>query len=50
MIVFIDGLVNKDLIDRDIIEPIKSSEFDGDIALALKTVFDEVEDMSIVVE
>jgi len=50
MVVFIDGLVNKDLIDRDIIKPIKSPKFDGDIALALTTVFDETEDMSIVVE
>lgn len=50
MIVYIDGLVNKDLVDRDIIKPIKSAEFDGNIALAIKTVFEETEDMSIVVE
>lgn len=50
MIVFIDGLVNKDLIDRDIIKPIKSSEFDGDIPLTLKTVFEETEELSVVVE
>lgn len=50
MIVFIDGLVNKDLIDRDIIKPIKSPEFKGDIALSLSTVFEETDDMSVVVE
>lgn len=50
MIVFIDGLVNKDLIDRDIIKPIKSSEFDGDISLTLKTIFEEADDISVVVE
>jgi spore germination protein KA len=50
MIVFIDGLVNKDLIDRDILSPIKSPTFNGDIPLALKSVFQETEDMSVLVE
>jgi spore germination protein KA len=50
MIVFIDGLVNKDLIDRDIIKPIKSPGFDGDVALAVQTIFEKTEDMSVVVE
>jgi spore germination protein KA len=50
MIVFIDGLVNKDLIDRDIIRPIKSSEFNGDVSLTFKTIFEETEELSVVVE
>ena len=39
MIVYIDGLTNKDLIDRDIITPLKSADFKGDITSALKTHF-----------
>lgn len=50
MIVFIDGLVNKDLIDRDIIKPIKSPEFNGNIPLSLSTLFKETDDMSVVVD
>lgn len=42
MIVYIDGLVNKDLMDRDIISPLKSKGFDGDMALAIKTHYKEV--------
>lgn len=45
MILFIDGLVNKDMIDRDIIRPLKSVEFDGNVSLALKTVYKEAEDI-----
>ncbi len=50
MIVFIDGLINKDLIDRDIIRPIKGPEFDGNVPLALRSVFKETDDMSVFVE
>ena len=46
MIVYVDGLVNKDLIDRDIISPLKSTDFDGDISLAIKTNYRETEDIS----
>lgn len=31
MLVYIDGLVNIDLIDRDIIKPLKSEDFNGDV-------------------
>ncbi|OJU14022.1 MAG: hypothetical protein BGN88_12825 [Clostridiales bacterium 43-6] len=45
MIVYIDDLINRDLIDRDTIAPLKSSDFDGDISLAIKTHYDEVNDI-----
>lgn len=35
MIVYIDGLTNKDMTDRDILKPLKSSEFRGDVALSI---------------
>ena len=31
MLVYVDGLVNKDLVDRDIIALLKSVNFEGDI-------------------
>lgn len=45
MIVYVDGLINKDLIDRDIMKPLKSSEFTGDIGLSIKAVYEEVYDI-----
>ena len=50
MVVFVDGMVNKDLVDRDVIRPIKSPDFDGDIYFALKTVYKEAEDMTTFVD
>jgi spore germination protein KA len=41
MIAYIDGLSNKDLIDRDIIAPLKSPDFEGDIASAIKAIYKE---------
>lgn len=49
LLVFIDGLVNKDLVQRDIIMPLKERSFDGNVAMALKTQFKEVQDLSAVV-
>lgn len=46
MIVYIDGLVNKDLMDRDIISPLKSKEFDGDMELAIKSHYKQATDLS----
>lgn len=45
MIVYIDGLVNNDLIDRDIITPLKSNNFNGDIFLTIKAVYEVVDDI-----
>ncbi|MDD3999504.1 MAG: spore germination protein, partial [Bacilli bacterium] len=50
LIIFVDGLVNKDLIYRDLINPLKSPDFTGDLSLAIKTLYEETEDMSVVVE
>jgi hypothetical protein len=36
VIVYIDGLADKDLMDRDIIEPLKSESFDGDVPKAIR--------------
>lgn len=33
MVVYVDGMSNKDLIDRDIVTPLKSPDFDGDVEL-----------------
>jgi len=46
MIAYIDGLSNKDLIDRDIIAPLKSADFKGDIFSALNTHFVIKDDIS----
>lgn len=45
MLVYVDGLINKDLLDRDIILPLKSKDFDGDMRLAIKTHYNEVTDI-----
>ncbi len=50
MLVFIDGLIDKDLVDRDIIRPLKSPYFDGNLNLVFKTVFEETRDVSKFVE
>ena len=39
MIAYIDGLSNKDLIDRDILAPLKSADFKGDVASSLNACF-----------
>lgn len=46
MIVYVDGLVNKDMTDRDIIKPLKSESFEGKVALSLHTIFTETENVS----
>ena len=43
LVVYVDGLVSKDLLDRDIIAPLKSHDFNGDISLSLKTHYKEVD-------
>jgi len=50
LVVFVDGLTDKDLIDRDIIRPLKSPEFDGDISSALKSIHKETEKYSEFIE
>jgi spore germination protein KA len=45
LLVYIDGLINKDITDRDIITPLKSRDFDGNFALALKAGYKTIEDI-----
>ncbi|NLO49092.1 MAG: spore germination protein [Clostridiales bacterium] len=42
MIVYVDGLSNTDLIDRDVISPLKSRDFEGDVTGAIQSHFTEV--------
>ena len=39
VIIYIDGMVNKDLVDRDIIKPLKLQDFNGDVNLTFKIPF-----------
>jgi spore germination protein KA len=45
MIVYVDGLVNRDLIDRDIVGPLKAIDFSGDAAIAIHSTFKDAKDM-----
>ena len=49
LIVFVEGIVNKNLIDRDIIKPLKAPDYDGDVPRAIKTLYEETEDFSTLV-
>ncbi len=42
VIIYIDGLVDKNLVDRDIIEPLKDTEFDGNVELSIKAAFNVI--------
>ena len=50
MLVYVDGLTNQDLIHRDIISPLKSKQFDGNLALSVDAVFTVTDDMHLFVE
>lgn len=50
MLVYVDGFVLLDLIQRDIISPLKSRSFDGNLALSLDAVFTVTDDMHIITE
>jgi spore germination protein KA len=41
ILVFVDGMVDKDLLERDIITPLKTPYFDGDIYASVKTTIKE---------
>jgi spore germination protein KA len=45
LIVFVDGLVSKDLIDRDIIAPLKSKDFDGELSEVIRSGFIKVKNI-----
>lgn len=44
LLFYVDGLINKDLIDRDIIAPLKSEDFDGNVEYAVKSPYTVKED------
>lgn len=48
MIVFVDGLADKDLVDRDIIAPLKSVNFQGNITAAIRSGITDVDSMTAV--
>lgn len=49
VVVCIDGLVDKDLLNRDIIKPLKDNDFDGNFKKALKVALSEVRELAQVV-
>lgn len=49
LILCIDGLADRDLQDRDMIAPLKSPTFNGDVRLALHTPFQEIDNIPEVV-
>ncbi len=49
MVAYIDGLINKDVTFRDIITPLKSPDFNGDVAFSVKVQYKTVSDISAAV-
>ena len=50
VIVYVEGMVDKDLVDRDILYPMKTNNFDGNVELAIKAVYDTEKDMTVVIK
>ncbi len=50
VLVYIDGLSNKDLVDRDIIKPLRAQDFDGNYEKALQVSFDYAYDIPDVLQ
>lgn len=50
VLVYVDGLANKDLVDRDIIKPLRAQEFDGNSEKALRVSFEYAEDIPSVLK
>jgi len=49
LLLYVDGMVDKDLIDRDLLTPLKSDGFDGEVAYALKAPCRSAEDIDAMV-
>jgi spore germination protein KA len=49
-ILFIDGLVNRDLVDRDIIGPLKSKDYEGKIENSINAVFSYADDIQTAID
>ena len=45
LFICVDGMSNKDLIDRDILAPLKAETFDGDIAYAMNAAYQMTDDL-----
>ena len=45
MLVYVDGLIDKNLVDRDIIAPLKSINFEGDISAAIRCTIADVDNI-----
>lgn len=50
IVCYVDGLVNKDLINRDIIRPLKSVEFNGNVPQTLNGIFVEEQDFNKMIQ
>lgn len=50
LVAYIDGMSNKDLVNRDIIYPLKSQYFNGNIHSTIKAIYFEVEKLSQVID
>lgn len=47
IVVYVDGLINMDLAERDVVRPLKAEDFDGDVQKALKvSAITEVSDLN----
>ena len=46
MVVYVDGLADKGLVDRDIISHLKSVDFDGNAPLAIKAGYKQTQDLA----
>lgn len=49
IVISVEGLVNKDLFDRDIVAPLKASEFNGDINAVVKSTVSDADNMDMLV-
>lgn len=50
IVVFLDAMVSKDLLERDIIGPLKSEVFDGNIKKTINSTYEEVYDIDKTIE
>lgn len=50
IIAFIDGLCDRNLVDRDIITHLKSDKYDGKFHYAIKSIYKEVKDFTEIVQ
>lgn len=49
VVVFVDGFISKDLVDRDIIKPLKDICYDGNLKKSINSIIEKATDMQMVV-